>query len=125
MRDFDWTTCEKGLASLPELEDEYLSYERPGVLFRWALVNRIWYREAVLFLWEDLCFNGFETSLLPDCFSFPAPPRRQFYANFVQRADLSLVGKDTVDSDNAHIERVIFPRLQSLFLECLGHTGRT
>ncbi|KAF7352188.1 putative rta1 domain protein [Mycena venus] len=76
-----------------------------------GLVNRFWYQESMPNLWRDLTTSN---CTLPSLFHNIGPARRQFYANFIERADLTLAGISTAAETDEALHGLAFPRLTVL-----------
>ncbi|PWY81507.1 hypothetical protein BO94DRAFT_547793 [Aspergillus sclerotioniger CBS 115572] len=102
-------------------EESHRSYGRHGVLVQCAQVNRLWFREAVPFIWPDLADYEYYRSLPEFFVDVPDLARRQFYASFVEQADLRPVevGESPQAVDQA-LSGVTFPKIQSLRLRLPG-----
>ncbi|PLB46394.1 hypothetical protein P170DRAFT_438199 [Aspergillus steynii IBT 23096] len=89
----------------------YHSRRRAHYLFCCLLVNKLWYREAVWYLWRHICFGGVWIPV--DHYFQPiAPERRQFYADLVEATSLHYCYK--YKNKHPDLDGLIFPRLTSL-----------
>lgn len=105
-----------------KMEEDTYWYGRLGVLFRCALVNHLWFREAVAFLWRDLrCPVPFrKQALFPTCLEDHDFDCAQFYANLVQQATLSTFHEGWADFYKEIVDGIVFPNLERLVLCCQG-----
>ncbi|RHZ56595.1 uncharacterized protein CDV56_106462 [Aspergillus thermomutatus] len=114
----------EGLDDLGNISDEKREREihtRQYTLLCCGLVNRTWYHDAMPLLWKDL-HPSFYWHNLPKHFRSITPDRRQFYANFVEKALLDAV-KDENDENDEILQGLAFPKLRSLHLFVDYHDG--
>lgn len=100
-------------------EKDY-GYGREGVLARCGLVNKLWYNEAMRYLWMAPTL-GFMQNSLPALFANIHPARRQFYANFIKAAILVTVREDCAGECDDALRGVAFPKLESLHMILDGY----
>lgn len=111
LSEFDWGSCPKTYY-----------YCKKGVLFRCALVNKLWWCEAVRFIWKRLGGDG-QTEDLLGCFRSARfdnePCRKQLHGNLVSQAHLWMINDDRdAEFYESLLQGVIFPNLQHLRLYC-------
>lgn len=116
LSEVDWSNCPKTYY-----------YHKKGVLLRCGLVNKLWWGEAIRFIWSRLGDGSTASDDLLGCFAgFDDPCRKQFHANLVTQADLFLINEDTSTGTSNRdagiydslLQGVIFPKLQHLRLYC-------
>jgi hypothetical protein len=108
-----------------EEEWEYrLSYGREGVLLRCGLVNKLWYAEAMPIMWSSPWSLGCVVpNSLPQFFLNMDPPRRQYYANFVETVTLATTSKEQGVRADLVLRDLKFPKLESVMLRLVDHDG--
>lgn len=86
-------------------------------LARYGQVNKTWFDEAMRLLWRDptTTLHPKQSSLVL-LFAKTNPERRQFYANFIQRANLTTIGGYVTAQSNYMLRDIEFPRLRCLRL---------
>ena len=126
-----WTVRKDGATEAPDddlewndWEDPPRSYGRHGVLVQCAQVNRLWFSEAVPFLWADLADYPSDRSLPEFFVAVPDLARRQLYASVVEQADLCPVEVgESAEAVDQSLRNVSFPRIESLRLRLPGCDG--
>jgi len=98
----------------------YGTYGRQGVLIRCGLVNKLWYIEVMPLLWSTPPLGSLWSATLFKVFANIDPPRRQFYANFVKKAELETLDSNDVAKWEIVFDGLKFPRLESLELRLNG-----
>ncbi|KAI9930652.1 hypothetical protein MW887_011407 [Aspergillus wentii] len=117
--------------SLPEIlshilmwinQEKYI-HSRAYYLFQCILVSKLWFHTAVRYLWTEpdqyyLYIN------LPEIMAAIDPPRRQFYADYIETATLCTVGIDYAEEKDGPLRDLFFPKLHTLQLKSEGrHDG--
>ncbi|RHZ61405.1 hypothetical protein CDV55_105999 [Aspergillus turcosus] len=95
-------------------QDIEIPCTREYTLLCCGLVNKTWYHDAMPILWKDL-HPSFYWHNLPKLFRSITPDRRQFYANFVEKALLHAVMDENDDNDEI-LKSLAFPKLRALHL---------
>src|ERR1700761_4333209 len=107
--------------TLDEFGDIHHGYGPGGVLARCGLVSKLWFNEAIPYLWRDLTMMGYMYHHLSALFALVEPTRRQFYANFVETATIVTLYEDRPREEDDALRGVAFPKLKSL---CMRLGGR-
>ncbi|EJD45511.1 hypothetical protein AURDEDRAFT_184744 [Auricularia subglabra TFB-10046 SS5] len=88
------------------------SYGRDGVLMRCGLVSKLWWEEAMPYLWADQpCGWSFVHTLRA-----VAPDRRRFLANCVKSVTMHTVIERDADEVDEFLRGLTFPKLHTLKL---------
>ncbi|RAL08447.1 uncharacterized protein BO97DRAFT_408295 [Aspergillus homomorphus CBS 101889] len=95
-------------------------YSRTGVLFRCALVNRLWFHATIPALWEEDLDWSFRSQIPDHLTQVEDPSRRQMYANYIKRANLTTVPEACSLKYAAALGGLQFPRLEYVKLICPG-----
>ncbi|KAJ5161409.1 hypothetical protein N7492_006801 [Penicillium capsulatum] len=85
-----------------------------ATLFSCALVNRVWFHEAVRYLWNWRS-NTLAISL-PQTLTGVSPWRRRMYADIITSATLVEANKFTIQANNSALACLSFPKLTTLTL---------
>lgn len=105
-----------------EENDTFAIYDSLGVVLRCALVNKLWFREAMPILWRrpgSLIYRLSVRGSLPYCMKMiETLERRQLYASFVREALLVSVaeGAELAEELDAALQGVEFPKLNRIDL---------
>ncbi|KAJ6541493.1 hypothetical protein B0H19DRAFT_959101 [Mycena capillaripes] len=118
MADTNRLTVGQTALLLPEILDLIFRHVHDIDVDQWShadlapcgLVNRLWYHESMPHLWR----HGTWICTLPRLFHCIEPARRQFYANFIERAWVALAGISTAAEDDEALRGLAFPRLTAL-----------
>jgi hypothetical protein len=119
---FTWIFRDKNSVSHEDDWDDdygtsrYHKKRREGNLLRCGLVNKLWFVEAMPFLWSNptLLIDGTSRHTLPKRLAKIDSTRKQIYANFVQEAVLATFQGPRVNECEALFRGLKFPRLQCL-----------
>lgn len=92
-------------------------YGRHGALLRRNLVSKLWYYEAMRYLWKAQSAWEYVQYSLTNIFANIDPARRQFYAHFIESGNLRTVEKQDASEYDSMLRNLKFPRLGSLYMQ--------